>query len=197
MDARADEKLVEDWLARAGLRAERFSKEEMERSKTPEFRVFRGGEFAFLCEVKSMAKDERLDKALAAEPPGTVVEVSGPDPTFNSVANKIHEAVAQFDAVNPDLAHANVLVLVNHDPIRDVLDLHAVAEGGLPTDSGGWLPIYRAYSDGRIRQEKSRIAVYVWIERESGEVSVRPYEGVCNRYPVLADLLPKLRQTTV
>jgi len=91
MDVKDDERLVEDWLTKKGLRVERFSKAEMRCSKTPEFRVFRGSKLAFFCEVKSMAKDRRLNEDCGGAT-GTIAEVGGPDPTFNSIENKIHEA---------------------------------------------------------------------------------------------------------
>lgn len=190
MDVKADEGLIEDWLTKKGLRVERFSKAEMRGSKTPEFRVFKGRELAFFCEVKSLAKDESLDEKLAAAPPGTVVQVGGSDSTFNAVANKIHEAGAQFDAVNPDLTYANVLVLVNDKPACDVRDLRAVLEGCFVADDGTRHPIYTKYSEGRIRKEKLRIAVYIWVQRQTREACAKWYGRVRGRYPLLAEIFP-------
>jgi len=190
----ADERFVEEWLREKSLRVERFSKQERRRSKTPEFRVLRGEVLAFFCEVKSMREDERLDNALAAAPPGSIVEVCGPDSTFNAVENKIHEAVRQFDAVNPELEYPNVLVVVNHDRARDVGDLCAVVEGDFVAEDGTRHAIYREFSEGRIRYEKLRIAVYVWIERRAGDAFVRWYDCVRDRYPVLAEVFPVARE---
>ena len=163
-----DERLVADFLASKGLRAEEFSKEERTQSKTPDFRVFHGQDFAFFCEVKSMSRDEWLDKQLDAAQPGEIVGGGRPDPTYNRISQKIHGAFKQFDAVNPDLVHPNVLVLVNHDKDSDVKDLDLVCSGGFFTEDGKWLPIGRKFSEGRIRDKKRRIHLFIWIDDFNG-----------------------------
>ena len=45
----------------------------------------------------------------------TLVGGSRNDPVYNRIADDIHQAVRQFDAVNPDLEHPNVLAFLN-DP---------------------------------------------------------------------------------
>lgn len=164
-----DKKLVADFLESKGLRAEKFSKEEMTDSKTSDFRVFNGQDFAFYCEVKSMSRDEWLNKQLDAAKPGEIVGGGRPTPIYNRVSQKIHEAVKQFDAVNPDLVHPNVLVLVNHDKDSGVKDLDLVYSGGFFTEDGKWVPMFRKFSEGRIRDKKRRIHLYIWIDVFNGE----------------------------
>jgi len=53
-----EEAKVEQYLLDRGLSCSRFSKEEMRKSKTPDFRVAENGEFVFFCEVKN--KQERF-----------------------------------------------------------------------------------------------------------------------------------------
>ncbi len=151
-----DEKLVADLLESKGLRAEEFSKEEKKRSKAPDFRVFDEHVLAFFCEVKSLFGSNWFGGAR-------------PDPTYNRVSQKIYEAVKQFNAVNPHLDYPNVLVFVNHYKGSYVKDLRFVCEGGVKTDSGRWLPIYRKFSEGRIRDKKRRIHLYIWIDVFNGE----------------------------
>ncbi len=166
-----DKKLVADFLASKGLRAEEFSKKEKAQSKTPDFRVFngQGQDLAFYCEVKSLSQDEWLDKQLEAAKPGEIVGGSRPDPTYNRVSKKIHEAVKQFDGVNPNMVHPNVLVFVNHHKGLGVPDLRLVYTGEVITDSGRQLAIFRKFSEGRIRDEKRRIHLFVWIDVFNGE----------------------------
>lgn len=49
------EMLVANELSKHGLRCESFTKTEMAQRKTPDFKVFRGDEFVFFCEVKEIA----------------------------------------------------------------------------------------------------------------------------------------------
>ena len=176
-----DEKLVADFLASKGLRAKKFSKEEMTHSKTPDFRVFNGQDFAFYCEVKSLSRDDWLDRLIEPLGPGVVVGRGINDPThYNRVSNNIHEAVKQFDAVNQDLVNPNVLVLVNHDKASSIQDLWSVYEGGLITEDGHRFPFFRTedghrrpffrkFSEGRIRDKKRRIHLFIWIDDLNGE----------------------------
>lgn len=116
---------------------------------TPDFKV-QSKEHEFFCEVKSVESDEWL-------------EGGRPDPTFNSISNKIHEAVKQFRSVNPDRKLPNVLVLCNHHDMRDSLDLKSVLTGLFYADDGTTHKIYGQFSDGRIKNEKMEIDLYVWI----------------------------------
>ena len=49
---------VREYLTATGLRVERFTKAEMQRGRTPDFRVLAGDELAFYCEVKTAQEDE-------------------------------------------------------------------------------------------------------------------------------------------
>ncbi len=164
-----DKKLVADFLESKGLRAEEFSKEERTRSKTPDFRVFHEQDFAFFCEVKSLSKDDWLDRLLEVVGPGTIVGGGRNDPTYNRVSKKIYEAVKQFDAVNQDLVHPSVLVFVNHDKHSGSRDLWSVYEGDLITEDGHRYPIFRKFSEGRIMDKKRRIHLFIWIDYLNGE----------------------------
>lgn len=144
------ESLVIGKLTTYGLRCKRFTKEERRRQKTPDFRVYLNEDFAFYCEVKEVAEDPWL---LGERP----------DPIFNRLSDDIHEGVKQFDGVNCDLKHPNVLALVNNDRMCGSLDLLCVLTGHLLTKKG-WEPVYIKYSQGRIRDEKYRIDLYLWFD---------------------------------
>jgi hypothetical protein len=99
-----------------------------------------------------------------------------PDPVFNRLTDDIHEAVKQFDAVNPQRQIANVLAFVNRDPMCGAEDLRGVLTGAALTTSGEKLLIYEKYALGRIREERFRIDVYLWLE-ESGVFQVLLNDG--------------------
>lgn len=146
----AGEIIVAEYLMDKGFRPERFSKSEQRNGKTPDYRVFRDEEFAFFCEVKTIPLDTWWGGLRN-------------DPTFNRLSGDIHDAVKQFDAVNPKLEHPNVLAIVNQDFRTGFTDLVNVTTGCAITDEGAH-PIYRRFSEGRIKEEKSRIHLYVWLD---------------------------------
>jgi hypothetical protein len=118
-------------------------KAQMRQGRTPGFRVFADDEFAFFCEVKTAQEDEWLDKQLAAAPPLTL---------------------GQFDAVNPAVEYPNVLAIVNGDEGAGMTDLISVLTGSAYCESGEVRPIFREYSEGRIRKEKVRVHLYLWFD---------------------------------
>lgn len=166
MSSLEDEELVAKLLADRGLRAERFSKTERRQGKTPDFRVFHGEKLMFYCEVKSVEKDTWLDKKLDVAAPGVVVGGLRDDPVFNRLADDIHQAVAQFLAVNPDAVVPNVMVFVNHDSMCDEQDMVAVLTGQFLADDGTAHRIYAKFSEGRIKNEKYAIHLFCWAEKE-------------------------------
>jgi hypothetical protein len=145
------EDLVIDDLGKFGLQCKRFSKKEMRLSKTPDLRVYKAGQFAFFCEVKEVAEDPWSGGLRS-------------DPIFNRLTDDIHTAIAQFDSVNPFLEHPNVLAFVNNDRMCGSLDLIGVTTGLLLTEGGGAAAVYQIYSEGRIRDEKRRIHLYLWYD---------------------------------
>lgn len=165
-----DENLAKDFLAKKGLDARRYSKAEMGNGPTPDFKVY--DEFSnlvFYCEVKSIVEDDWLNRQLDQAPPLTIVGGARNDSAYNNVSNKIHEAVAQFDAVNYDLMVPNVLIFVNHQKRGcDRLDLYSVLTGYLPT-SRGKIPYNTHIASGRIKYEKNRIHLCVWLEGDKAQ----------------------------
>jgi len=145
------EQLVSDSLAKNDLRAERFTKVEMRERKTPDFRVFRGQELAFYCEVKEVARDDWAGGGR-------------PDPIFNRLTDDIHTAVKQFNSVNAERREPNVLAFVNNDRLCGYLDLLAVTTGRFLAEDGSTDPIYEQFSEGRIRDEKFDVDLYLWFD---------------------------------
>lgn len=156
------ERVALDFLIKHGLRGERFTKEEMRKGKTPDFRVFRDGKFVLFCEAKHVQHDDWLDKQLDEAPPMKLVGGSRPDPVYNRLTTHIHNAAKQFQAVNPDHKFPNVLVFANSDHHCGMTDLVSVLTGNFYSDSGSVDPIFKGFSEGRIREEKYLIDLYVW-----------------------------------
>jgi len=161
--ADSDEDRLAAYLAERGLSTTRFSKDERRTRKTPDFRVAAGSNVVAYCEVKSIALDTWLDRLFAKARPSEIVGGARKDPVFNRLTDDIHTAVHQFDAVNPDCALPNILGIANHDKSCGFLDLLAVLTGNFYGTEGAH-PIYRQFSEGRIKDEKSRIHVYIWLD---------------------------------
>jgi hypothetical protein len=159
-----DEERVKGYLEGKGFKAECFSKAETRAGKTPDFRISRNGEFLFYCEVKSSPEDRWLDEQLDEVAPGELAGGARNDPIFNRLTADVHEAVKQFDAVNKDQKHPNVLVLVNHEDMCGFNDLLGILTGNFYANDGTAHPIYRQFSHGRIKDEKGKVHLFVWID---------------------------------
>jgi hypothetical protein len=174
-----------EYFRSRGLRVERFRKAEKRQGRrTPDFRVFATRELVFYCEVKTAQEDEWLDRQLAAAPRETPV---GGDPTYNRISDYIHNAVGQFDAVNPAMDHPNVLAIINGDDGAGFTDLKQVLTGNAYCESGEVIPMFHEYSEGRIQEEKLRVHLYLWFnEWEPGgpqmffpEVHAKHHAALC------------------
>jgi hypothetical protein len=162
------EQFAEAFCERHGLTSHRFSKAEMRRGKTPDFRVFKLDEMVLYCEAKHVQHDDWLDRQLEDAQPLEMVGGLRHDPIFNRLAEHIHHAAKQFDAVNHDHEYPNVLVFTNSDAHCGFPDLLAVLTGNFYAESGAVEPIYKNVSEGRIREEKFTIDLYVWFNEWKG-----------------------------
>jgi hypothetical protein len=158
----ASEQAAERFFKHFNLRAERFTKQEMTRGKTPDFRVFSAQVLAFYCEAKHAQHDECLDKLLEKAQPLELVGGLRNDPIFNRLCGHIHEAAKQFSAVNPNHEYPNILFLTNSDHQSDIYDLTAVLDGNFRSADGELHPIYKQYSEGRIKNEKFTMDLFLW-----------------------------------
>jgi len=142
---------------------------EMRQGKTPDFRVFKGTEFVLYCESKHVQYDEWLDKQLADAQPLEIVGGLRHDPIYNRLADRIHDAAKQFEAVNPDRQFPNVLIFTNSDTHCGFPDLLSVLTGNFYAEGGVVDPIFKQISEGRIREEKLTIDLYVWLNEWKGK----------------------------
>jgi hypothetical protein len=166
---KSDLSLVAATLRGQALQALRFSKEEARAGKTPDFRVMDGVALFAYCEVKSQ-RDEWLDSQIDQAEPSEIVGGLRSDPIFNRLSKMIEKAAEQFDAVNPDRSVPNILAIVNHDDASYPGDLIETLTGMFYADSGTRHPTSLNVSEGRVREAKNRIDLYVWIDGGTGEV---------------------------
>lgn len=163
-----DEKIIAGIFKKRDLQVKKFTKKRKAKSKTPDFQIFKDDKLAFFCEVKTIERDTWLEDKILNAPPLTIVGGGRNDPTFNRIANKIHEASQQFEAVNPDSGYPNVLAFVNHDDYCGIRDLDSVLTGQFFADGGKLYSIYEKYSEGRIKEEKFQIHLYIWSDNFKG-----------------------------
>jgi hypothetical protein len=147
-----DEQLVESYFHLCGLMPIRFSKQEKQRGRTPDFKVAcRAGRTRFFYEVKTIEHDPW--------------EAGGrPDPIYNRLSADIHTAVKQLDAVNPGMEFPKVLAFVNHDRSSGLLDVFTVFTGRGVDSAGNSFLLYPQFSEGRIRTEKLRLNLFLWFD---------------------------------
>ncbi|MBK1650540.1 hypothetical protein [Rhabdochromatium marinum] len=185
-----DEERVKDYLENRELTAERFSKAETRAGKTPDFRVSQNGEFLFYCEVKSSSENRWLDNQLTNAAPGDIVGGARNDPIYNRLTSDIHNSMKQFDAVNKDHKFPNVLALVNHDDMCGFNDLLGILTGNFYANDGTAHPIYRQFSHGRIKEEKGKIHLFIWIDDHKpnrllfSQTDETHHSALCNAFGV-------------
>jgi len=155
---------IGDFLGTYGLRTDGYSKAERRFGKTPDFKVLRESSLQFYCEVKNSEKDRWLDDLLDRAEPGEIVGGLRNDPVFNRLTTHIHKARRQFDAVNPHADYPNVLAFHNEDKHAGFLDLLAVTTGNFYAEDGSVHPIYKSFSEGRVRADIERIHLFIWLD---------------------------------
>jgi hypothetical protein len=169
-DEEPDLKLAEELIfAPRGLTVERFSHAETVAGRTPDFRVWRRGELVAYTEVKS-PRDDWLDDQLDVATPMQVVGGLRQDPTFNRIARHVEKTASQFDAVNPNRDHPNILVFVNHDKASNFNDLRETLTGMFHAEGGERFATMMHISEGRLGDIKKRIDLYAWIDARKSRI---------------------------
>jgi hypothetical protein len=160
----ADEALILGFWQGRGFEVSSFSEKEMKNSKTPDFILKKSGVDIAVCEVKSFLHDSWLDEQIEKAEPGELVGGLRNDPIYNRISNSIHTASKQFNSVNQGHQLLNFLVLINRDTHARYGDLISVATGYWDPLNGNYDLTHGQYSEGRIREEKKKIDLYVWID---------------------------------
>jgi hypothetical protein len=132
---------------------------------TPDFDVFAAGRHVAVLEVKALestppvvALDEIADGNLIEGAPGV-------DNCASRVATKIHEAGRQLEG-----AHLpRILVLLNDGSEADSSDLWETLRGFLTTEDGVKFWTLSPTVRCRMADDRSKIDLYVWVDKDSGE----------------------------
>jgi large subunit ribosomal protein L30 len=148
------------------------------KNKSPDFKIMKNGELEAYCELKSPRDDWIFDVPKDLKP-GEIRSEVREDPAAHALARVIGKAVAQFDAVNPDHAKPNILVIVSHARLRGPTDRH-LAIGGMPVPGGGrgFLLVDPNEKDFKKAWEKQRrlwddvrkIDLFYWIDAHTKTV---------------------------
>lgn len=176
IDEAADEALMRQLLFKGlGLELVRLPEGN---AKSPDFKILRNGELLGYCELKS-PRDDRVFALPNDLKPGEIRQDVRENPTAHARARVIEKAAAQFDAVNPDHAQPNILVIVSHARLRGPVDLH-LAIAGMPTPEGGrgFLLVdpnekdcTKAWAKQRkLWQDARRIDLFFWIDAHTRTV---------------------------
>jgi ribosomal protein L30 len=138
-----------------------------DKDMTPDFKLLKDGALRAYCEMKAPT-----DGALFDVPddlaPGEIRAEVRKDPAIFNLARHIARAAKQFNAANPDRAHPNILVFVNHARRKGPADLRMALEG-IPAPGGGRLfPLVNEADQWDVQKdvwEAARsIDLYVWFD---------------------------------
>lgn len=171
-----DEALIEIFWREKGFIPERFEKEHTRFSKSPDFKLYKDSKLVAYCEVKTFQHDRWMDKQLNAVKPGEMAGGLRQDPIYNRISNAVHTAAQQFNAVNPNHEVFNFLMLVNHDKAAKYADLVSVLTGYWDPLHGVLEKTHTQFSEGRIREDKRKVDLYLWMKPASdGKLQLAGY----------------------
>src|ERR1700722_16202413 len=162
-DEAADTKLIKELIFQPwDVVLQPFSKKEMAKGKTPDFKLMKGAELSGYCELKS-PRDDWIFEFPDDIKPGESATETRSSPTSNNLARQIISAAEQFDAINPDHELPNVLVLVNHAAGRTRSDLH-VTLGGIPVPGAPHLFALKPDHQKEVWKAARRIDLIFWVD---------------------------------
>lgn len=153
---------------------------------------------AAVVEVKTVERTART------EANGWTVTQVGPATTHYTrkdnapgrIATRTHDAATQLLRYT----EPKILVFVNEESFADVLDLHEAIQGYLRygTDETGYIVNIAStrIAEGRIRDERWRIDLYVWIDRHLKGVRGTTIPANGKPTPFVGDEGPRFRCTT-
>ncbi|MCA9629095.1 MAG: hypothetical protein KC766_15550 [Myxococcales bacterium] len=160
-------------------------------TKTPDYELLSGGARAAVVEVKT------LEASVMSEATGWKIERrnehswSGTrkDNAPARVASHIHKAAKQLQ----HYAEPKVLVFVNEDTMADVLDLEEAVRGihvyGSSTTGCVVNTASKRIAEGRIREDRWLIDLYVWIEPKRGPRTVFPTNAPVEHHPATVETI--------
>jgi hypothetical protein len=164
-DEDGDIKLIQELIFQTrDIALEPFSKEEMVKGKTPDFKLVKGSTLCGYCELKS-PRDDWVFGPPDGLKHGQSISVTRRSPTSNNLARQIMSAVEQFDAINPEHKLPNVLVLVNHAVGRTRSDLY-VTLTGIPVPGGQPLFTLKLNHQMQVWEAARRVDLFLWVDAQ-------------------------------
>jgi len=157
MDA---EEIIKNLLKNYDLSPEKINKSDI---KIPDFQVSKDGEIKFYCEVKNIERDRWLENLSKETEENRLYGGSRNDPIFNRITRHIHNATKQLVNFNSTKRYFNVIAFYNQDSSCGFNDLIAVTTGYFLSEDGSNHPIYKKYSEGRIKKDIENIHLFIWI----------------------------------
>lgn len=113
------EQIIYNFLHNKGITVLSYSKAELREynKKTPDFKVYKGQQFIFYCEVKEIREDNRIyDNGVLK------------DNTYDIVSDCIHVSYGQFLSVNGNHNLSKVLAICSKRHGIDILDYKLTCE---------------------------------------------------------------------
>jgi len=157
------EEVVRRFLADRDLCARKIPTTE---EKRPDFEVYRGEDLEFYCEAKELTDADPLEDHFVEQSPGISVAEQftvGDRSRQYRIAKCIHTAVKQFDGVNSDLTHPNVLAFVNWDDLCPLAELKDLLVGYSELVNGVRMTWAPAAAHRQIADDRGRIHAFIWI----------------------------------
>ena len=150
------EEVTKRYVESNGYRVERFSKKEMrtEDNKTPDFKVYRGEDLSFYCEVKEI-------EDFPIEDYNGNIEF---DKDEDKVHGLINKSCNHFLSVNPKHTVPNVLAIYNKRLGTDILDFKFAFEGKWITKGGSIYQRPNTAAYRRIETKKVNIDLCLWYD---------------------------------
>ena len=94
------------------------------------------------------------------------------DPTYNKIQNKIHEAVKQFNSVNPDHVKPNIVFFMNHATKVGFQDLWYVLTGQVATPTQPSEPIdLRYFKRLSEKDDLAALDYFIWAETSGDNIT--------------------------
>ena len=150
-----DKQKVINFFKTKGLEARHFPKKKS--GKKPDFELYLNSNFFGYCELKSISKEDWAGG-------------SRPDPTYNRIQNKIHEACKQLREVNQKHTFPNIVVIINREKICGWPDLVIVLKGKFPTSDKGEIDFDTRFRNRLLRRgDLKTLDLAIWIDNDTSK----------------------------
>ena len=142
---------------------------------TPDFILVHDEQRAFVAELKDLERHPASpDRAWTIPKPDDMHYpfAHRTDNAVSRVADKIHQAYRQLKNFPPP----RVLILLNHDSLVDVKDLEEAFTGEQVYANAVFSysnTVSKKIAQGKIKEEKEGIDLYIWIDRRTEHISFR------------------------